>query len=289
MAAQSSETPRKNVMAGSNPGPRSSFVAVKGSDNTTHSSDDKPVDKCIKPVSAFEKPCLYCTDKGHSMDMCHQLRSKLFNDRIQFLRSNGLCFNCLKRGHQKSTCRCITSCQICQRRHPTVLHIENFKSVTSFEDSSAKMENSVNASTSPLKSYMGAGDDKCTFAILPVAVYLKNSSTVIHTYAFLDNGSNMSLCSDRLMNQLGASGNKMKIELDTMGVPHKMTTYAIKDLVIGDLDGNNSIPLGTVYTKPMIPANQSHIPRQTDIDNWPHMSGITLPQLDAGIDLLIEQ
>ena len=42
-----------------------------------------------------------------------------------------------------------------------------------------------------------------------------------------------------------------------------------------------------VYTKPLIPANQSHIPRQTDIDNWPHMSGITLPQLDAGIDLLI--
>ena len=145
--------------------------------------------------------------------MCHQLRSKLFNDRIQFLRSNGLCFNCLKHGHQKSTCRCITSCQICQRRHPTVLHIENFKSVTSFEDSSAKMENSVNASTSPLKSYMGAGDDKCTFSILPVTAYLKNSSTVIHTYAFLDNGNNMSFCSDRLMNQLGASGNKMKIEL----------------------------------------------------------------------------
>ena len=60
-------------------------------------------------------------------------------------------------------------------------------------------------------SYMGAGNDTCIFAILPVTAYLKNGCTAIHTYAFLDNGSNVSFCSDSLMNQLGASGKKMRL------------------------------------------------------------------------------
>ena len=70
---------------------------------------------------------------------------------------------------------------------------------------------SSSPSTSPLPVTWGAGNDTCIFAILPVTAYLKNGCTAIHTYAFLDNGSNVSFCSDSLMNQLGASGKKMRL------------------------------------------------------------------------------
>ena len=118
-------------------------------------------------------------------------------------------------------------------------------------------------------------------------VRVKNSCTSVLTYAFLDNGSNVSFCSERLRTKLGAAGKKMDISVDTMGVPHKMTTYSLKGLVLSDMNGDYSFDLGQVYTKDIIPANIEHIPQEADLLKWPHLAGISLPQIDSGIDLLI--
>ena len=42
-----------------------------------------------------------------------------------------------------------------------------------------------------ISSNMGAGDDDCTMAIVPVRVRMKNSLKEVQTYAFLDPGSNV--------------------------------------------------------------------------------------------------
>ncbi len=89
------------------------------------------------------------------------------------------------------------------------------------------------------------------------------------------------------MSQIGATGKKTKIHIDTMGVPHTMTTYSLKGLVLSDLDSQHFIELGEVYTKDTIPATYAHIPQQSDIEKWPHLAGVTLPQIHSGVDLLI--
>jgi hypothetical protein len=126
---------------------------------------------------------------------------------------------------------------------------------------------------------MGAGIEDCTFAILPVKVRLKNSCVSVNTYAFLDSGSKVSFCSKSLMDKLGATGKKMNITVDTVEEPHHMTTYSIKGLILRDLDEHNSIHLDRVYKKDRIPANDSHIPRTKDIEQWSHLDGVILPVL----------
>ena len=49
----------------------------------------------------------------------------------------------------------------------------------------------------------------------------------------------------------------------------------------------NAINLPPVYTKESMPVSHGHIPRQDNITKWPHLDGIILPEVSAGIDLLI--
>ena len=55
-----------------------------------------------------------------------------------------------------------------------------------------------------------------SLAILPVKVKAKGSDQMIQTYAFLDNGSNASFCSEKLANQLNLSGKRTTLSLTTM-------------------------------------------------------------------------
>ena len=71
-----------------------------------------------------EEPlCLYC-NAVHTLENCTSLRSHPYPDRIEFLKSKGLCFACLSNDHtarnypEKKTC----TFPNCARRHPSALH-----------------------------------------------------------------------------------------------------------------------------------------------------------------------
>ena len=86
----------------------------------------------------------------------------------------------------------------------------------------------------------------CIFSILPVNKRLRNSHTVVKTYAFLDNDSNVSFFSERLMVQLGATGDKLRIRVDTTGVLDQTISFFLKGLVVSNLENRNVIHLDTV-------------------------------------------
>ena len=94
-------------------------------------------------------------------------------------------------------------------------------------------------------------------AVIPVKVRARNSDQRVITYAFLDNGSNSSFCTESLMKQLGISGRQVKISLSTL----------VRDLLVSDLDENEWVSLPTLYTRLEIPVCSSDIPTQEDVDH----------------------
>ena len=52
--------------------------------------------------------------------------------------------------------------------------------------------------------------------VVPVKVRAKGGDTNVHTYAFLNGGSNTSFCSEQLMKRLGIKGINTTISLTTM-------------------------------------------------------------------------
>lgn len=71
-----------------------------------------------------EMPCLFC-GAGHSLDVCLQLDKRTQNEKIYFLKENGLCFGCLFPGHRSRKCKRRLTCRICNLKHPTMLHVQS--------------------------------------------------------------------------------------------------------------------------------------------------------------------
>ena len=129
---------------------------------------------------------------------------------------------------------------------------------------------------------------KIGMAVVPVQVWLKSAGSPIITYAFLDNGSSSSFCRESLMRQLGVDGTPTRISLTTLEKKDSpVDSFVVKDLVISDLDENVFIELPALYTRPEIPVSKEDIPTQGDIDQWPHLRGVRLTEVDAEIGLLI--
>lgn len=57
--------------------------------------------------------------------------------------------------------------------------------------------------------------------------------------------------------------------------------------VVSSVDSCNFIKLPEIFTQSAIPAHRSNILKQADVDRWPHLKGLKIPDLDVGIELLI--
>lgn len=58
-------------------------------------------------------------------------------------------------------------------------------------------------------------------------------------------------------------------------------------LEISSLDGNHFIELSEVFSQKNIPVTKDNIPRQEDVDSWPHLKEVKLPTIQAEVGLLI--
>ena len=242
--------------------------------------------------SAFSAPCTHC-EGPHTLDTCEIISALPFYERTGALQKNNYCFGCLRIGHQRRDCKNKATCFHCKGKHPSVLHVDG--RIPSRQEAMNNEQEPVTTANvgscinipSLQQSHMGAGNSYVTMAIIPVKVKLRGSLIHVSTYAFYDPGSNVSFCSEQIMNLPRASGQRTKLSLETMGVQHNMHTFELKNIEVCDLDLQNSIALPSLYTKDKMPVSHSHIPTYDDIRRWPHLEDINLPQINSDIGLLL--
>ena len=125
-------------------------------------------------------------------------------------------------------------------------------------------------------------------AIVSVKVWPKGKGTPVITYAFLDSSSSSTFCSEALIRQLGVNGPGTLIYLATLDRKNILTdSFILQELAIFDLDQNVFIKLPPLYTRPEIPISKEGIPNQVDVDKWPHLTGVYLPDVEAAVILII--
>ena len=90
------------------------------------------------------------------------------------------------------------------------------------------------------------------------------------------------------MKKLVVDSTNVKISLSTLEKKNSaVDSYLIWDLLESDLDENHFVHLPKLYTRPEIPGSKNDIPTQEDVDQWPHLDGVFIPQVDAEVRLLI--
>lgn len=116
-------------------------------------------------------------------------------------------------------CKRRLDCQICQRKHPTLLHIDG-KSLKQEAPPTLiptePKETFINSALVSADKVTWAGKE-CALAIVLVQVMVAKGDKFLLTYAFLDPGSSATFCTENLMEQLNAKGRKTEILLRTMG------------------------------------------------------------------------
>ncbi len=221
---------------------------------------------------------------------CQELLTKPHNARVELLKTKGVCFGCLVKGHMSRTCKNRQTCSVCSKQHPTILHIPLNESKDQ-KDSSSSSNNLGKAVSSGLVSLkteaIDCSDKQCTLAIIPVQVKLTNSNHIVQTCTFLDPGCSATFCTDQLRKVLNAKGKHQQILLRTMGQKKPINTLVVKDLEVCSLDGKEFIKLPEVYTQQEIPVDKEHIPKQKDIRKWHYLQDVDIPTINAEVGLLI--
>ncbi|KAI3375568.1 hypothetical protein L3Q82_003880 [Scortum barcoo] len=166
------------------------------------------------------------------------------------------------KGHLSKDCKKRASCDHCSKKHPSMLHVTR-------EDDDETVKSSQKSTTEDMTTHetthisggtcgaTGAGKDSRVLAIVPVYV------------------------------KLGIEGKKTQILLRTMGQEKLQPSYHLSSLEICGLKENIYIDLPEIYTHKDIPVSKENIPVQEDLEKWPHLRDIELPQINADIGLLI--
>ncbi|XP_019750034.1 uncharacterized protein LOC109530618 [Hippocampus comes] len=240
-------------------------------------------------ADGIEKQCVFCQKKGHTLDCCRIIKQKPNKEKLDFLKSKGLCFGCLKQGHLSKGCKQKQICQTCSKKHPTILHFDREESAFSAEESQITQQTVQSSASTDNETCgcTGAGEAACALSIVPVKVRCLRSNRTVEAYAFLDPGSTGTFCTEELMRNLMTTGKKTNILLRTMGKEGIVSTNVVMGLEVSAVDEDNFIKLPKVFTQSKIPFRKENIPQQSDVDRWPYLRDVQLKRIDGEIGLLI--
>jgi len=229
----------------------------------------------------IKSPCLMCKNTSHYLTKCEMFHSKSHEDKIKFLKENKVCFNCFKVNHVAKKCYKGPACEVkdCGKKHQTCIHPP--------ENSQERKETSAKTPEVLVNNNMALRDTaRVCLPIVPVRV-CGNNGKIIETYALLDNGSDTSLCEESLVEVLGITGKKHSYSLNTIDSPGKQKSGHIVNLKIMPMDSDKVIELLSVVTVKEIPVGRRSLASEKDIDKWPHLKDIDIPEVCGDVSLLI--
>ena len=220
--------------------------------------------------------------KGHNLPECKAFSRKTLQERTQWLKKAGLCYRCLMQKHLAKEFKRKVKCTKCgSDRHLEMLHMDRKKRQEEEEVSSA------NANVGR-KTFGGVS---CSKIVLLNIFHPQRPDKIVKVYALIDEQSNASLISPKLVDELGITGTKEKYFLSTCSAK-KETKYGrrVSGLTITSMNGVSK-QLPTLVECDNIPTEKHEIPTTESVKQYDHLRDIAgeIPPLDtkAQVQLLI--
>ena len=110
----------------------------------------------------------------------------------------------------------------------------------------------------------GAGETRVCLGIIPVKVRGKGGGKVTETYALRGNGSEVTLCHERLVKELGLDGERFEFTLTGMTGSERVDSKSV-DLVVKSIDYSVEVELCSVKTVVNMPISTSCIAKREDL------------------------
>lgn len=282
---QSCEFPRRKVLA-------------------TAIEDVEPEEKEVVnyDTSKHSNNCLYCSKSNHKLLNCFSFKRLKYDDIMEFVRNKKLCFGCLDQGHSSKGCLKREQCLKCKRKHPTLIHNDNFEqfktgngvtcAVTSSTEKGEAEINSVtcNATKNVENKDSGAGiSGKVLLSVIPIKIKVEGRKETILTYASLDTCSTSCFMDQSLLEKLGVtSAGERKINISTMGGKEsQINTMIINNLQLYDMDDNLCDTVPVIFAQKIWPFNEADVPHITDLNGHSALEELQYQFIDAHVGIII--
>ncbi|XP_058465784.1 uncharacterized protein LOC131439138 [Malaya genurostris] len=146
-----------------------------------------------KTKNATSKSCAACNENDHKLRNCDKFKNLSLDQRRKLVERLKLCQHCLG-SHGKWPCRSKQLCEIdgCKEYHNSLLHTKPIRSVQR------------TVSTGVISAHC-SNQESILFKVIPVILSHKGKS--ISTFAFLDDGSNLTLMEEEIAEELELNGN----------------------------------------------------------------------------------
>lgn len=165
--------------------------------------------------------CAICS-AAHYTFQCEVLTSKLTHQRRDLIKTKGLCFNCLG-NHTSANCKSTRRCKKCGQKHHSLLHLHEPKpALTQSEDHQAQVNHAHRLNHQPTTVFLAT-------VKLIITNPQKQTMTV---WALLDQGSEISLVSENLVEHLKLPREKSSIAVIGIGANQVGRTKGVVTLPI---------------------------------------------------------
>lgn len=235
--------------------------------------------------------CSLCKQR-HMISQCAQFIAKSPTQRREVIKQFKRCFNCLREGHSVQACRSRFTCQKCQQRHHTTLHI-NANSSAQAAIASTGLPSQEQATEPPNVSALSA----VTLTTAPTPVVLSTATVTIHSpngraltvRSLLDGGSELTFMTERVAQILRLT--RTRTYTSTSGINCVDAGICKAAAVIHITPRDTPTPTFTT-TAYILKSLTKYIPRgAASISEWTHLSNLKLadddPTGSTPIDLII--
>jgi hypothetical protein len=236
--------------------------------------------------------CPICLQEGHEVAECAGYLRQEPNERLQLAVQRQLCFVCLQPGHITRNCGRKEKCGAsgCGQMHAALLHEADWRKFREGgrgkRKDSPKEASSGESSTRKNDSHVAATSyidgTKVALPLLPVVVTSPESGISVRTYALLDSGSNVTMCSDELLKALHVEGRPETMTLTTLEKSKSQSIARVVRLTVTSLDGEGEVCLPKVLSRRDLHLTRSSLVTKEEVAQWPHLRD--LPLQHAPID-----
>jgi len=241
------------------------------SSNSNPSSSSKPNrSNTVTSFTSHEASCVVCGE-NHALYHCAKFKGSSYNEKVNIIKSNKLCFNCLLRTkHIAAECE-YGNCRKCSLKHHTLLHRTTQPSTTA--ESTSVENNSSNQSGQVVQNLFTKNSQFQVLLSTAEVIVEDGRQQLYKARTLIDAGSQANFITDAAAKKLGLSRKQYHVTIQGIGNNSNVQSKGLVSLKLASTKNSFQMNIDAVVL-PKICGDLPSAP--VDSSKWQHIRHLDL-------------
>jgi len=238
--------------------------------------------------------CIYHSKPGHSLINCRNFGKLPYAKKHEFAAEKKLCYKCLGK-HFARECDSKSKCSKCSGNHVTAMHVEKRPDAVVRRNSDSETPtSSANTDERNALCSVVCGSPhntlSCSKTVLCEVYHESQPNKTMKLYVIIDDMSNASYISEKVLDQLNLTGVETRYMLTTMeSLKSEHTGTVVSGLWIRGVSKDKYYSLPNLTSSAFIPGSIYEVGTPKMVESIPHLSRYAgkFSELDVGCEPLM--